>query len=63
MLACSGTSYCVAASRLVPLQAVKSRQQLTKISVLALVFCVTVVMGNVSLRFIPVSFNQVRASV
>lgn len=29
-----------------------------KISVLSLVFCASVVSGNVSLRFLPVSFNQ-----
>jgi drug/metabolite transporter (DMT)-like permease len=51
-------SYAVAASRMVPLQAVKSRQQFYKISLLALIFCLTVVLGNVSLKFIPVSFNQ-----
>ncbi|KAI3438507.1 hypothetical protein D9Q98_000935 [Chlorella vulgaris] len=58
MLACSCMSYAVAASRMVPLQAVKSRQQFYKISLLALIFCLTVVLGNVSLKFIPVSFNQ-----
>lgn len=61
MLACSCMSYAVAASRCVPLQAVKSRRQFYKISLLALIFCLTVVLGNVSLRFIPVSFNQVGA--
>ncbi|KAL4425928.1 hypothetical protein ABPG75_009944 [Micractinium tetrahymenae] len=58
MLACSCMSYCVAASRLVALQPVTSRRQFYKISLLALVFCLTVVLGNVSLKFIPVSFNQ-----
>lgn len=58
MLACSATSWAVATSRLVPLQHVKSRAQLAKISLLGLVFSLTVVLGNVSLRFIPVSFNQ-----
>lgn len=58
MLACSFMSYCVAASRLVTLQPVTSRRQFYKISLLALVFCLTVVLGNVSLRYIPVSFNQ-----
>jgi hypothetical protein len=62
MLACSCMSYAVAASRCVPLQAVKSRRQFYKISLLALIFCLTVVLGNVSLRFIPVSFNQVRVA-
>lgn len=61
MLACSCMSYAVAASRMVQLQPVKSRQQFYKISLLALIFCLTVVLGNVSLKFIPVSFNQVCA--
>lgn len=58
MVACSVTSYAVAASRLVPLAPLRSRRQLGKVAVLAVVFCLTVVLGNVSLRFIPVSFNQ-----
>jgi drug/metabolite transporter (DMT)-like permease len=58
MLACSAMSYMVAASRMVTLQPVKSRAQFYKISLLALIFCFTVVLGNVSLKFIPVSFNQ-----
>ncbi|PSC75246.1 putative sugar phosphate phosphate translocator [Micractinium conductrix] len=58
MLACSCMSYGVAASRLVTLQPVTSRRQFYKISLLALIFCLTVVLGNVSLKFIPVSFNQ-----
>ncbi|WVZ67186.1 hypothetical protein U9M48_016303 [Paspalum notatum var. saurae] len=35
-----------------------SRLQLAKISALSLVFCASVVSGNVSLRYLPVSFNQ-----
>lgn len=58
MLACSIMSYGLAISNTVVLQPVKSRQQFYKISTLALIFCIAVVLGNVSLRFIPVSFNQ-----
>lgn len=58
MLACSLMSYGLAASQMVTLQPVKSRQQFYKIATLAIIFCITVVLGNVSLRFIPVSFNQ-----
>lgn len=58
MLACSVMSYALAISNTVVLQPVKSRQQFYKISTLALIFCIAVVLGNVSLRFIPVSFNQ-----
>lgn len=58
MLACSLMSYGLAASQAVTLQPVKSKQQFYKIATLAIIFCITVVLGNVSLRFIPVSFNQ-----
>lgn len=51
-------SYGLAASHAVTLQPVKSKQQFYKIATLAIIFCITVVLGNVSLRFIPVSFNQ-----
>ena len=37
----------------------RSRQQLVKVSVLATAFLLAVVLGNVSLRYIPVSFAQV----
>ncbi|XVE79469.1 hypothetical protein DITRI_Ditri14bG0061400 [Diplodiscus trichospermus] len=41
-----------------PLQGVRSRLQLMKISALGVIFCLSVVGGNISLRFLPVSFNQ-----
>ncbi|KAI4382796.1 hypothetical protein MLD38_008710 [Melastoma candidum] len=44
--------------KLVPMQTIRSRVQFFKISALSLIFCVSVVLGNVSLRFLPVSFNQ-----
>lgn len=59
MTACSLLSYvAIAWLRLVPMQAIRSRLQLLKISALSLVFCSSVVSGNVSLRYLPVSFNQ-----
>lgn len=58
MLACSVMSYGLAISNTVTLQPVKSRRQFYKIATLAIIFCITVVLGNVSLRYIPVSFNQ-----
>ncbi|KAG1339146.1 UDP-URONIC ACID TRANSPORTER 1 [Cocos nucifera] len=59
MTACSLLSYlAIAWLKLVPLQAVRSRVQFLKISALSLVFCGSVVSGNISLRFLPVSFNQ-----
>ena len=45
----------------VPYTAIKSREQMVKVSVLALVFCLSIVLANLSLRFIPVSFNQARS--
>lgn len=59
MLSCS--FYSAAAVRwiqLVPLQPISSRRQLLKIAALSLIFCLSVVCGNTSLRYIPVSFNQ-----
>ncbi|KAH7672639.1 UAA transporter protein [Dioscorea alata] len=59
MTACSLFSYvAIAWLRVVPMQTVRSRIQLLKISALSLVFCGSVVSGNVSLRYLPVSFNQ-----
>ncbi|WOL13084.1 hypothetical protein Cni_G21853 [Canna indica] len=59
MISCS--AYSAAAVRwlrLVPLQPVSSRRQLLKIAALGAIFCFSVVCGNASLRFLPVSFNQ-----
>lgn len=42
----------------VPLQTIKSRPQFLKIATLSLVFCGSVVGGNISLRYLAVSFNQ-----
>ncbi|PUZ63786.1 hypothetical protein GQ55_3G095000 [Panicum hallii var. hallii] len=36
----------------------RSRGQLARVAVLGAVFCASVVSGNVSLRYLPVSFNQ-----
>ncbi|PKA63299.1 putative sugar phosphate/phosphate translocator [Apostasia shenzhenica] len=59
MMASSLLSYvAIAWLKLVPMQAVRSRLQLVKIATLSLVFCGSVVSGNISLRFLPVSFNQ-----
>ncbi|TKY47503.1 sugar phosphate/phosphate translocator [Spatholobus suberectus] len=59
MTACSLLSYvAIAWLKVVPLQTIRSRVQFFKISALSLVFCVSVVFGNISLRYLPVSFNQ-----
>ena len=59
MLACASMGYVVFLLNIVPRQYIQSRWQLLKITILASAFCTSVVLGNVSLRFIPVSFNQV----
>ncbi|KAI3918178.1 hypothetical protein MKX01_041498 [Papaver californicum] len=43
---------------LVPLQHITSRRQFFKIFGLSGIFCFSVVCGNTSLRYLPVSFNQ-----
>ncbi|KAG9445109.1 hypothetical protein H6P81_016449 [Aristolochia fimbriata] len=43
---------------LVPYQPILSRRQLLKIAALSAIFCFSVVCGNTSLRYLPVSFNQ-----
>ncbi|XP_009402357.2 probable sugar phosphate/phosphate translocator At3g11320 [Musa acuminata AAA Group] len=59
MTACALLSYvAIAWLKLVPMQAIRSRLQFLKIAALSLVFCGSVVSGNVSLRYLPVSFNQ-----
>ncbi|KAJ0101790.1 hypothetical protein Patl1_06520 [Pistacia atlantica] len=59
MTACSLLSYiAIAWMKMVPMQTIRSRLQFLKISALSFVFCISVVFGNVSLRFLPVSFNQ-----
>ncbi|KAI4385672.1 hypothetical protein MLD38_003669 [Melastoma candidum] len=59
MTACSLLSYvAIAWMKMVPMQTIRSRVQFLKISALSLVFCISVVFGNISLRFLPVSFNQ-----
>ncbi|KAI4372951.1 hypothetical protein MLD38_011129 [Melastoma candidum] len=59
MTACSLLSYvAIAWMKMVPMQTLRSRVQFFKIAALSLVFCISVVFGNISLRFLPVSFNQ-----
>lgn len=59
MTACSLLSYAaIAWMKIVPMQTVRSRLQFVKIAALSFVFCGSVVSGNISLRYLPVSFNQ-----
>lgn len=43
---------------IVPFQQIHSRRQFLKILALSVIFCFSVVCGNTSLRYLPVSFNQ-----
>ncbi|CAH1430665.1 unnamed protein product [Lactuca virosa] len=59
MTACALLSYiAIAWLKMVPMQTIRSRVQFFKISALSLIFCGSVVSGNISLRYLPVSFNQ-----
>lgn len=58
MFACSALCWGCAALRAFPTQALSSRSQLLKVSLLAIMFAVTIILGNFSLRYISVSFNQ-----
>ncbi|XP_031473854.1 UDP-URONIC ACID TRANSPORTER 1-like [Nymphaea colorata] len=59
MTACASFSYVsIVLMKIVPLQTIKSWHQFTKIAALGVVFCGSVVGGNVSLKYLAVSFNQ-----
>ncbi|KAH6779677.1 Nucleotide-sugar transporter family protein [Perilla frutescens var. hirtella] len=59
MSACAILSYIsIIFLKIVPVQRIKSRSQFLRISTLSVVFCASVVGGNISLRYLPVSFNQ-----
>ncbi|KAK3014645.1 hypothetical protein RJ639_008713 [Escallonia herrerae] len=59
MSACAVLSYIsIVFLKIVPLQRIKSRSQFLRIATLSTVFCGSVVGGNISLRYLPVSFNQ-----
>lgn len=58
MAMCATLAFAVRAAGIAPRQNLKSRRHAIKVAVLAVVFVASVVGGNISLRFIPVSFNQ-----
>lgn len=59
MIACAAYSYvAINFLEVVPLQHILSRKQFFKIFALSAIFCFSVVCGNTSLRYLPVSFNQ-----
>ncbi|GMH15384.1 hypothetical protein Nepgr_017225 [Nepenthes gracilis] len=59
MTACSLLSYiAIAWMKMAPMQNIRSRVQFMKISALSIIFCASVVSGNISLKYLPVSFTQ-----
>ena len=59
MIACAAYSYIsINFLEVVPLQHIHSKRQFFKILALSFIFCFSVVCGNTSLRYLPVSFNQ-----
>ena len=60
MAMCTAMAAAVAKLGITPYVPLKSRAQLGKVAALALVFCLAIVLASLSLRYIPVSFNQVR---
>ncbi|KAL3534396.1 hypothetical protein ACH5RR_002857 [Cinchona calisaya] len=59
MSACAVLSYIsIVFLKIVPFQRIKSLSQFLRIATLSIVFCASVVGGNISLKFLPVSFNQ-----
>ncbi|GFP81626.1 probable sugar phosphate/phosphate translocator at5g05820 [Phtheirospermum japonicum] len=59
MTAYSLLSYiAIAWMKMVLMQTIRSRVQFMKITTLNSIFCASVVSGNISLKYLPVSFNQ-----
>ena len=58
MTACSVMGYMYSWTKMFPRQKIHNNTQLMKICMLAAVFVTSILMGNISLRYIPVSFNQ-----
>jgi drug/metabolite transporter (DMT)-like permease len=58
MLACATLGYVLSLGELTPIRPLRSKRQLAKVCALSTLFCLTIVLGNLSLKYIPVSFNQ-----
>jgi hypothetical protein len=58
MMACAILCISLSALGITPTKRLRSTAQFIRVAVLASIFCTTVVLGNVSLKFIPISFNQ-----
>ncbi|GBF98555.1 sugar phosphate phosphate translocator-like [Raphidocelis subcapitata] len=58
MMACCSLAYALSLTGSFPIRPLRSRRQLWKVCLLATIFCITIVLGNMSLKYIAVSFSQ-----
>lgn len=58
MTACCSLSYALSLAKSFPIRPLRSRKQAATVCLLATIFCITIVLGNMSLRYIAVSFSQ-----
>eukprot|EP00892_Ulva_mutabilis_P006327 jgi/Ulvmu1/4066/UM019_0044.1 len=58
MVTCTTFCAIIHLTGIMPIEPCRTKAQFSKISVLSTVFCLSVVFGNISLKYIPVSFNQ-----
>lgn len=58
MMACATLGYLLSLGKCTPIKPLRSKKQMWKVCLLSSIFCLTIVLGNLSLKYIPVSFNQ-----
>lgn len=58
MIVCVALGFCFSQAKLLPVRPLRSKSQFGRVALLSLLFCVTVVLGNLSLKYIAISFNQ-----
>jgi drug/metabolite transporter (DMT)-like permease len=58
MVVCVALGFFFSRANVFPLRPLRSRSHFGRVAVLSGLFCITVVLGNLSLKYIPISFNQ-----
>lgn len=58
LVVCSMLGFVCSRRKLFLLHPLRSRGQFVRICILSLLFCTTIVLGNLSPRYIPISMNQ-----
>lgn len=58
MIACALMGATLSMVGFTPMKRLQSKAQLAKVFMLSIIFCATIVLGNMSLKYIPISFNQ-----